>query len=210
MPCATQFHCCCAWEPFGEVLGRQRCPCNGPLLDGKGKVRCGQWWCDHWLCATCCCHYHYPGLVDAEEAATACDVALQAYFDGYDLSQDEFDKRLDRELASRHQRRRRFGKAGAQGGKAGGLQSSGSGSMAKEYDLDSHAYSRSMTLVAVAIGALTIAIQIFVVIAFAMYVQYRWHRQWYINYAHTLSRPEHYQQIFENATRAVDNLLPGD
>lgn len=232
VPCASRFHCCCAWEPFGEVLGRQRCPCNGPLVDGKGTVRCGQWCCDHWLCATCCCHYHYPGaqprtrypcarraaalrapnptpktrlrsasapagLVDAEEAATAAEVALQAFFDKEDLSQQEFDKRLDAELAARHQRKRRTRPKGF-----------GDGSdRRRAYDHDSHAYSRSMTLVAIAIGALTLATQIFVVIALALYVQYRSHRQWYIDYAHTLSQPEHYSQIFENATRTADTLL---
>lgn len=75
VPCASRFHCCCAWEPFGEVLGRQRCPCNGPLVDGKGTVRCGQWCCDHWLCATCCCHYHYPGAQPRTRYPCACGAA---------------------------------------------------------------------------------------------------------------------------------------
>jgi len=139
------------------------------------------------------------GLVDAEETSTACDVALQAYFDGVDLTQAEFDERLDRALAFRYHRKRR----GARGVALGTAASS------KQYDLDSHAYSRTMTLVAVSIGAVTIAIQIFVVIAFALYVQYRSHRQWYIDYAHTLSRPEHYEQLVQNGTRAVENIVRG-
>jgi len=189
VPCASQFHCCCAWEPFGEVVGRQRCPCNGPLVDGRGKVNCGQWWCDHWLCSTCCCHYHYPGLVDGEEAATACDVALQAFFDGEELSQDDFDAKLDEALRLRFRRKRRRKNE------------------AKRFDADKHSYSQTIAFVALAVGVITIALQIFVVIAFALYVQYRWHRQWYVDYAQTLSNPEHYKEIFDNATKAADTLL---
>jgi hypothetical protein len=69
VPCGTPNHCCFIWEPFGEVAGRQRCPCNGPLVDKQCKLNCGQWCCDHWVMSLCCCHYQYPGAAAGSGAA---------------------------------------------------------------------------------------------------------------------------------------------
>jgi len=76
VPCCSSSHCCCCWEPFGGVIGRQRCPCNGspwPRLLSD----CGGWWCDEWLCLYLGCHYHYHGFVDPDEVAFASNFALQ-------------------------------------------------------------------------------------------------------------------------------------
>jgi|AntAceMinimDraft_5_1070358.scaffolds.fasta_scaffold133395_1 hypothetical protein len=76
VPCGSLSHCCCLWEPFGGVVGRQRCPCNGspwPRLASD----CGGWWCDEWLCLFCGCHYHYHGLADPDEVAFVSNFALQ-------------------------------------------------------------------------------------------------------------------------------------
>jgi hypothetical protein len=108
------------------------------------------------------------------------------------MATQEFDSRLDTELHVRYRRRPRDKREG------------------KQFDLDNHSYSKTVALIAIIVGVFTIVLQIFVVVAFALYVQYRYHRDWYVNYAQTLSNPEHYQQIFDNATRAADQLLPGD
>ena len=79
--CGSKSHCCCLWEPFGGVVGRQRCPCNGSPWP-RAASDCGGWWCDEWLCLYCGCHYHYHGLADPDEAAFASNAALQAYFEG--------------------------------------------------------------------------------------------------------------------------------
>jgi hypothetical protein len=66
-----------------------------------------------------------------------------------------------------------------------------------------------MGLIAVGVGLVTIALQIFLAIALALYIQYRSHRQWYIDAAAMYSSPEHYEQIFKNTTRAIDSFVPG-
>jgi hypothetical protein len=80
VPCCSSSHCCCCWEPFGGVIGRQRCPCNGSpwprLLSDWGG-----WWCDEWLCLYLGCHYHYHGFVDPGEVAFASNYALQVGLD---------------------------------------------------------------------------------------------------------------------------------
>mmetsp|Transcript_15660 Transcript_15660/g.42042 ORF Transcript_15660/g.42042 Transcript_15660/m.42042 type:complete len:473 (-) Transcript_15660:498-1916(-) len=192
VPCGTRHHCCCVWEPFGEVVGRQRCPCNGPLVDGQGNINCGQWWCDHWLCSVCCCHFHYPGLQNAGEFAAAADVALQAFFDGVHLSPDDFDKLLDRELALRALPTRQFKRGRSLGG----------------YDLDTYSYSRITAAVAVTFGFITVLTQIFAAIAGALYIQYTVHGDWYASYWNTISEPDHYGEVIENGTKFVINLIP--
>lgn len=77
VPCGSPYHCCFIWEPFGEVVGRQRCPCNGPLYS-HGKLNCNQWCCDHWCMTLCCCHYQYPGARTARSALLRRRCSLQA------------------------------------------------------------------------------------------------------------------------------------
>ena len=42
-----------------------------------------------------CCVYHYPGLADADEAAFASSIALQAYFEGRPVTREDMDKCLE-------------------------------------------------------------------------------------------------------------------
>mmetsp|Transcript_29113 Transcript_29113/g.66840 ORF Transcript_29113/g.66840 Transcript_29113/m.66840 type:complete len:428 (+) Transcript_29113:148-1431(+) len=167
IPCGTPNHCCFIWEPFGEVGGRQRCPCNGPLVDSRCKVNCMQWWCDHWCNTLCCCHYQYPGLEDAAEFATAADVALQAYFDRETLTKESFELKLDAELLVRQLPKR---------------------SSYEKHDADDKwAYSRTKSLIAVSIGIFAVAVQVVGITMLAFYLRYYLNRDFYANYATTIS-----------------------
>eukprot|EP00304_Pavlova_gyrans_P012124 CAMPEP_0206051550 /NCGR_PEP_ID=MMETSP1466-20131121/31734_1 /ASSEMBLY_ACC=CAM_ASM_001126 /TAXON_ID=44452 /ORGANISM="Pavlova gyrans, Strain CCMP608" /LENGTH=487 /DNA_ID=CAMNT_0053426679 /DNA_START=1 /DNA_END=1464 /DNA_ORIENTATION=+ len=193
VPCATRHHCLCAWEPFGEIAGRQRCPCNGPLIDRKGTVRCNQCCCDHWCFTVCCCHYHYPGLQDAAEFAAAADVALQAFFDGQQLTKEQFDRLLDRELLVRKLPKRHSTR-----------------DMQKRYDVDSHSYSRTTAIVAVSVGCVTILLQIFVAVAAALYIQYTVHREWYESYWQTFTTRAGYEGLWRNTTQFASDFVAAD
>jgi len=41
------------------------------------------------------CTYVYTGLADADETAFACSIALQAYFEGRQITKEDMDKCLD-------------------------------------------------------------------------------------------------------------------
>jgi len=42
-----------------------------------------------------CCTYRYTGLADADETAFAAGIALQAYFEGRNITRDDMNKCLD-------------------------------------------------------------------------------------------------------------------
>lgn len=44
--CCSPHFLCCIWPIYGEVVGRQRCPCNGSLW--PRLLDCGGCWCDEW------------------------------------------------------------------------------------------------------------------------------------------------------------------
>lgn len=53
---------------------------------------CGGWWCDEWICESWFCSYQYAGLADADEAAFASSIALQAYYEGRSITPDDMIK----------------------------------------------------------------------------------------------------------------------
>jgi len=186
VPCGTRHHCCCVFEPFGEVAGRQRCPCSGPLVDKHCKVHCGQCWCDHWLCTVCCCHYAYPGLQNAAEFAAAADVALQAYFDGRRLNKADFERIFQVELAIRGIRRtRKHGRA---------------------YDMDRHSYGKAVAVVAVTVGCITVFLQIAVALAIALYIQYRLRSNVYESYWAVISNPSRWGAFINDSAQQAGDL----
>lgn len=86
--CLVINHLCCTWPVYGQVVARQRCPCNGPLWNGG-------WWCDEWLCDMLFCSFRYYGLANADEVAMASNLALQAYFEGRKMTKEKMDKCLE-------------------------------------------------------------------------------------------------------------------
>ena len=81
---------CGIWPLYGDIVARQRCPCNGPLwAGGRG------WWCDEWLCDVCFCTYRYFGLADGDEVSFASSIALQAYFEGRQITKADMDKCIE-------------------------------------------------------------------------------------------------------------------
>jgi len=87
--CCSPHFLCCIWPIYGEVVGRQRCPCNGSLW--PRLLDCGGCWCDEWLCGILCCSYRYTGIADAEETSFAAGIALQAYFEGRKITRNDMD-----------------------------------------------------------------------------------------------------------------------
>ncbi|GAX15728.1 hypothetical protein FisN_3Hh203 [Fistulifera solaris] len=84
-------HACLVFPVFGGVVARHRCQCNGPVWN-RMFTDCGGWWCDEWLCLYCCCTYKYRGLAHPDETAFASSIALQAFFEGRNLSKEDMDK----------------------------------------------------------------------------------------------------------------------
>jgi hypothetical protein len=76
---------------IGQVVGRQRCPCNGSLWP-RIASDCGGWWCDEWICDVLWCTYKYAGLADGDEFAFAASIALQAYFENRHITKADMDK----------------------------------------------------------------------------------------------------------------------
>jgi hypothetical protein len=67
---------------------QKRCPCNGPLYYGG-------WWCDEWICDMCFCTHRYTGLADGDETAFASNIALQAYFEGRTITEEDMIKCIE-------------------------------------------------------------------------------------------------------------------
>ena len=55
----------------------------------------GGWWCDEWFCQMFFCVFQYRGLANADEAAFAASIALQAYFEGRAMSPDDMKQCLE-------------------------------------------------------------------------------------------------------------------